>query len=131
AERVDHFVRIVEESDVDLRSVGVGGDDIVGEVVVNGCAETRVIHGLFKESHADSHDDRALNLVARRLGIEDVAGIDHRDYAGDAETSDLWLPGHLGKLCPKGMGREITFWIAKRTLGFSASRGGADVARAE
>src|ERR1700733_13864226 len=56
AERVKHLVGIVEESDVDLRSIGIGGHDVVGEVVVNRNAETWVVHCLLEEGHAYSHD---------------------------------------------------------------------------
>jgi hypothetical protein len=50
AEAVEHLVRVVKEGDVDFRRVGVGGDNVIGKVVVDGSAEARVIDGLFEEA---------------------------------------------------------------------------------
>ena len=40
---VQRKVGIVEESDIDLRRVGAGGDDVVREVAIDGMAISRVV----------------------------------------------------------------------------------------
>jgi len=114
AERVQHLVRIVEESDVDFRGVRVGGDDVVGEIVVDGHSETRVVDGFLKECHANTHDDRTLDLVASRLGIENMASIDYCHHARDTQTSGLRLPGHLCELRSERVLGVLAIWRRRR-----------------
>ena len=118
---------MVEEGDVDRGDVGVGGDDVVGEVVVDGRAEAWVVLGLFEERHADAHDDGAFDLVARGLGVEDAAGVDDGDDTRDAEPRDLGLPGDLGELNAEGVGGELALWISEGAFALAGGGGCADV----
>ena len=52
---------------------------------------------LLVQRHADAADDGAHDLAVRGLGIEDAAGGDRADHAGDADHADLLVDFHLGE----------------------------------
>ena len=91
-------VGIVEESDVERRRIGIRRDDVVGEIAVDRRAVARVVVRVLEERHADAHHDRAFDLVARRVRVEDPAGVDDRHDATHAQPRDLGLPRNLDEL---------------------------------
>ncbi len=80
AQPVQLEVGIVEEADVQVRDVGMGGHDVVGEVGVHRRAAAVVVLGAFEQGHADPHHHRPLDLVARGQGIDDAAPVDYGDH---------------------------------------------------
>src|SRR3984957_10424296 len=131
AKRVQHLVRIVKESDVDFRSVRIRSNNVVGKVVIDGHSETGIIDSFLKEGHANPHNHRTLNLVASRLGVNDVASVNHRNHARDAQTSRLRLPGHLCKLRAKRVGGVRALWIPESALRLSVPGSGTNVSFVE
>src|SRR5271154_4923707 len=81
----DHGVGDVEKGHVDLWVVGRGGDDVVGEVVVDGVAVAGIVGGGLEQAHTDAHDDGSCHLIPGGLGVDDAARIDDTDDAADAE----------------------------------------------
>jgi len=93
----------VEEVDIDVGSVGDGGDDVVGEVGVDGSAVAGVVDGLLEEGHADSHDGGTGALVGGGAAVDDAASVDDGDDAADAEVGDAWVPLDFGELDAEGV----------------------------
>ena len=58
--------------------------------------------GFLVQRHADSPDDAAEDLAARRLGVQDASGRDRADDAGDADHAELLVDLDLGE--DRGMG---------------------------
>src|SRR6266436_3243406 len=106
-ELIDLFVRIVEEVHVDRRRVRIYGHYVVGQVAVDGRATLRVVSCVLKESHTNSHHDCALNLITSGERIQDPTSIHHRYNPAHAQTSDLWLPGDLGKVTAERVHRNL------------------------
>src|SRR5882672_2532904 len=86
SEGVELLVGEIQEVDFDCRSVGVHGDDIVGQVAVDGRAILRVVVGVLEKGHANSHHYRALDLVASSQWIKDAARVNHGNHSTDAQT---------------------------------------------
>src|SRR5262249_21351460 len=95
ADGVDLLVRLVEELGLECRNVGIDGHDVVREIAVDGRAVLRVVGRVLEESHADAHDDGALDLVSAGEGIDDAAGVHDGDDSADTESGNLRLPGDL------------------------------------
>src|SRR5947199_10431694 len=89
AKLVKLLVGKVQEVYFDRRRIGVHGHHIIGQVAVDGRAILWVVMRVLEESHADSHHDRTLDLVAPSQWIQDAAGIDNRHYAADRQPRDL------------------------------------------
>ena len=71
AEFVDLLVGVIEEMHVDRRDVSVHRHHVVGEVAVDGRAVPRVVMRVLQQRHADSHHDRAFDLVPAGEWIEE------------------------------------------------------------
>ena len=93
----------VEEVDVDERRVGAGGNDVVGEVGVDGSAVAGVVDRLLEEGHADAHDGGTGALVGSGAAVDDAASVDNGDDPADAEVRDAGIPLDFGELCAEGM----------------------------
>ena len=55
-------------------------------------AVLRIIRGVFEQSHADTHHDRALDLVAACQWVENPSRIDDAHHPADSQAGDLRLP---------------------------------------
>ena len=97
AERIDQVVRLVDEDDLDIVHIGIHGHVVFGDVGVHDAAEIMIDQRLLVQRHADSADDGAHDLAVRRLGVEDAAGRDRADHAGDADHAELFVDLHLGE----------------------------------
>ena len=104
---------------VDRRHVGVDRHHVVGQIAVDRRAILRVVRRVLEKGHADSHHDRALDLVAGRQRVENAAGVDDRYDTTDAQTGDLGLPRDLDEVTAERMRRELRFGIAK--CGFASA----------
>ena len=62
---------------------------------------------LFKQAHTHTHHHGAGDLVGGGLGIDDAAGVDHRDHAAHAQARNLGLPFHFDKLRAVGVKRNV------------------------
>src|SRR5262245_53121131 len=101
SERVEFEVGEVEEVNFDGWHVGVHRDYIVGEVAVERCTILGVVMGGLEQSHADSHDRGALNLVPTRQWIENTSCVDNRYNPADPQARDLRLPGYFDEVTSK------------------------------
>ena len=106
---------------IELRHVGVHRHDVVGQIAVNRRAVLRVVSGVFQKRHADSHHDRAFDLVASGERIDNAAGIDHRDDAAHAQPRDLRLPCDFDKVTSERVRRELRLFLTERRFGFAAA----------
>src|SRR5271166_4643882 len=101
--RVEHQVGVIEKSHVDQGRVGIGGEHVVGEVVVDGRTVAQVVASGFKEGHADAHHYGSFYLIAGGPGVENAAGIDDSHNARNSQASYLRLPGDFGELRAEGV----------------------------
>ena len=66
---------------LDVGDVGIGGDEIVAEIVVQHAAVARIDDAFLQQRLADAHDDAALPLAFGQLRIVEPARIQRRDHA--------------------------------------------------
>src|SRR5580698_672971 len=104
AQGVEDRVGVVEEGDVDRGGVRIGGDDVVGEVVIDGSTGPRVVAGGLEQGHADAHDNGTFDLIAGWFRVENPAAIDHANNPRDTQAGGLGLPGDFCELRAKGVG---------------------------
>ena len=64
SEWVELLIGKIQEVHFDPRRVGVHRDDVIGQVTIERRARLRVVMGMLEKSHANSHHDRPLDLVA-------------------------------------------------------------------
>src|SRR4051812_14660768 len=83
AERIDGFVPLVDEDDLDVVHVCVHRDMILGDVGVHDAAEAVIDERLLVQRHADAPDHGAHDLAGGGLRVQAAAG---RDRADDAVT---------------------------------------------
>ncbi len=89
---------MVEERDVKRRRVRMRCHDVIGQIAVDRRTGLFVVARMLEKRHAHTHDDRAFNLVAPCLQVEDASRIDHGDHAAHAQLRDLRLPRDLGEM---------------------------------
>jgi len=63
----------------DGSDIGVGRNVIFRESVVHHTAQALVVNGLFVQSQANAPDDAALELAARRLGVQNLPCAERAD----------------------------------------------------
>ena len=97
AERIDDVVRLVDENHLYVVNVGVHRDMVFGDIGVHDAPECMIDQRLLVQRHADAADDGAHDLAVRGLGIEDAAGGDRADDAGDTDHADLLVDLHFGE----------------------------------
>src|SRR5258706_1313817 len=95
---VDLLVGKVQEVHLDRWRVSVDCHNIVGQVAVDRRAGLGIVTGMFEQCHADSHDDRAFDLVPAGQRIDDSS----RVYTGydtiDAQAANLRPPPYLDEM---------------------------------
>src|SRR3954470_2114235 len=84
-----------DEDDVDVRSVGVDGDEVVAEGGVGDAAGAGVDDVLLEQRLADAADGAAGDLAAGGLLVEDAAGVDGRGDACDANEAEVLVDADL------------------------------------
>ena len=127
AKFVDLLVGEVEEMHLDRRHVGVDRHHVVGQIAVDRRAVLRIVRRVLEQRHADSHHDRALDLVAAGQRVEDAARVDDRHHPADAQPSDLRLPGDLDEVTAERVRRELRLWITERRFGLAVAGDQAQV----
>src|SRR3954454_25263561 len=80
-------IRFSGEDDVDVRSVGVDGDEVVAEGGIGDTAGAGVEDVLLEQRLADPADGAPDDLAAGSLLVEDAAGVDGRRDACDANEA--------------------------------------------
>ena len=90
-------VRLVDEDHLDVVHVGIHRHMILGDVGVHDAAEAVIDQRLLVQRHADAPHHAAHDLAVRGLGIQDAAGRDRADDAGDADDAELLVHLHLGE----------------------------------
>ena len=91
-------IRFADEDDVDVRNVGVDGDEVVAEGGVGDAAGAGVDDVLLEQRLADAADGAADDLAAGGLLVEDAAGVDGRDDACDADQAEVLVDADLDEL---------------------------------
>src|SRR6185437_5071615 len=125
-------VGIVEERNIDIRCIGAGGHQVVGQAAVDGLAAAMVVDSFFEQAHAHAHDHRADDLIGGGLGIDDSPAINHRDDATDAKARDFRIPLHFDKLRAEGVERvALRFWIFPCGDGFAVTAYAGEFSRDE
>jgi integrase len=102
AGRPECVLGLVQPGDVELIDVGVDGDVVLGEVVVDDVAEGRVEDALFVQRHGQAHGHSAYELRPCRRGVEDVAGGEHSDEARDPHFGGVEVDVDLRELGTEG-----------------------------
>src|SRR6267154_1897322 len=97
----------VEEVNIDIRRVSDCGNDVVGEVVVDGMTATRVVGGLLEQPHAYSHDDRPRHLVGRCALVDDATAINDTDDSTNAQLCNARVPFDFDELRAEGVGGVV------------------------
>jgi hypothetical protein len=92
-----------DERDIDLRNVGVDGNEVVAERGVGDASGGWVGDCLFEQGLSDAADGPADDLTAGGLLVEDSAGVDDRCDACDADEPEVSIDTDLDEL-----GRERT-----------------------
>src|ERR1700744_5263598 len=82
-EGIEFVVGDVERGDVDLMDVGVDGNVVFGEVLVNGAAIGVVDERFFVQRHADAPDDSANQLIGSSGVVDEGADVVGADHATD------------------------------------------------
>src|SRR5215469_677905 len=100
-------IRYVKKVDVYLGCVRDRRNDVIRKIVVDGMPVTRIVDRLFKQTHSDSHHNRARDLVRRRALVDDAPSIDDADDPAHAQLCNSRIPFDLGELCSKGVRRVI------------------------
>src|SRR5579864_5812836 len=95
---VDVRVVLLDPAHVDLPDVGVGGDVVLGEVVVHVIAEARVQHALLVQGHRQPPRHAAQQLRAGRLRIDDASGGEDPQEARDTHLAGVFIYTNLGEL---------------------------------
>ena len=127
AKFVHLFVGEVDETDVDGRHVGVYHHHVVGQITVDRRAVLRIVSGVLQQCHADSHHDRAHDLVPAGQWVDNAARINNWHNAADAQPRDFRLPGNLDEVTSERVRRELRLGIADCRFGFAAARDQAKV----
>src|SRR3989475_7738433 len=83
-------IRLSDEDDVDVRSVGVDGGEVVAEGGVGDAARAGVDDVLLEHGLADAADGSADALAAGGLLVEDAAGVDGGGDACDADEAEVF-----------------------------------------
>src|SRR3954447_11619153 len=91
-------IRFSDEDDVDVRSVGVDGDEVVAEGGVGDAAGGGIDDGLLEQRLADAADGAADDLAAGGLLVEDAAGVDGGGDAWDADEAEVFVDADLDEL---------------------------------
>src|SRR6185312_16953745 len=91
AERIDDFVRFLDEDDIDVVHVGIHGHVVFGNVGVHDASEAVVEQRFLVQRHADAPDHAAHHLAVGGLAIEDAAGGDGIDHAGHADDAKIFI----------------------------------------
>src|SRR5207253_7966516 len=95
---VDVGVVLVDPGHVDLPDIGVGGDVVLGEVVVDVIAEAWVQHAFLVQRHRQSPRHPAQELRAGRLRTDGATGGIDPHEARHTHLAGIHVDTHLGKL---------------------------------
>ena len=120
---VDFFIGKINEMHLELWHIGVHRHNVVGQIAVDRRAVLRVVRGVLQQRHANSHHDRALDLVAASQRIDDATGIDHSHDSADAQSRDLWLPCDFDEMTTERVRRELRIFLAKHSFRLSGASG--------
>ena len=107
AHRVDVGIVLVDPGHVHLADVGVGGDVVLGEVVVYDVPEAGIDQALLVQRHGQPHRHPADELRAGRLGVDDVPDGEHPGHARDAHLARVLVDPRLGEVRPEGVHRVV------------------------
>src|SRR5919107_6012989 len=103
AHGVDVRVVLVDPGDVHLADVGVGGDVVLGEVLVDDVPEAPVHQALLVQRHGEAHGHPANELRPGRLGVDDVADGEHPGHAWDAHFPRVRVHPRLDEVRAEGV----------------------------
>jgi hypothetical protein len=73
-----------------------------------------VVNGVLKQSHANTHYYRALDLIPAGSRVNDSPGVDRGYDSADAQARNLRLPSDLHELGSKRMAGELGFSQSKQ-----------------
>src|SRR5215210_3250363 len=105
--RVDVRVLLVDPGDVDLAHVGVGGDVVLGEVVVYDVPEPFVYQALLVQRHTETHRHPADELRTGGLGVDDLPDGEDAGHARDAHLSGIRVYARLGEVSTERAHRVV------------------------
>src|SRR4051794_9019462 len=88
-------IGFADEDDVELRYIGVHGDEIVAEGCVRDSARACIGDGFFEQRHADASDGPTDDLTGRRLLVQDPAAVYHRHDTLDADEAEVGVDANF------------------------------------
>ena len=93
-----HRPIVLENHDVDLRSLAASADLVVLEVGVQHAPRASIQDSLLKQGERHAHEHPALHLALDLARIDRSTAVLHRDHALDAHDSGLGIHGNRRKL---------------------------------
>src|SRR5262245_47923432 len=72
---VDFLIGIIQEVHLNGWSISIHRHNVVGEAGIDWRAVLRVVRGLLKERHSNSHDDRTFNLITAGQWVNNASAV--------------------------------------------------------
>jgi hypothetical protein len=105
-------IHFIHPERLNLGHVGVHRNVIFGEVIVDKPAEARVHDGILVQGEPDAPDHAADKLAARGARVDDAAGPERADHAGDAHLAERRVDANLGELRSEDVHRILLLFTA-------------------
>src|SRR5262245_8776393 len=84
--RVYASILFGNQNDLQLSYIGVNGDEVIGQIVVDVARRTLIQLGRFMQRRSDTPDHAAHQLATRRAGVDNMSG---RKRAHDAWNANF------------------------------------------
>src|SRR5579885_2842746 len=101
--RVDMRVVLINPGDVDGADIGVGGDVILGKVMVYEVTKAGVKDALLVQGHREAHCHATKQLRASRFGVDDVPGGEDTEQSWHADLAGILVDVDFGELRAKSV----------------------------
>ena len=114
---IDEAVFLRDENDLKLLDVGIHGNEVVGQIVVDVSGDARVDFSRFMQCGTDAPDHRAHVLAARSAGVHQAAGGEGANNARHADFPGLCVHTYFNEFCAKRVHELLAMGAAaKRRL---------------